>query len=237
MIGLTIALFAIDFFTLTTASTRVDFEDGYYTPICIFTGVVASVLATGMSFPELRTSNKSINYLLLPASNMEKFLVQFIIRIIGFALLFLPLFWLIFKLAYALYNQFIWENPIVVSSLRVLSPFEVEDLDSLDSAAILSCIIATNLFGFTGAIFFKKYALFKSIVLFALIIAALLLLMVGCSHAFFPEYVKDFFEIKKVSYRVYDNIDSFPLFLLVLSSGTSLLLIPMAYFKLKEMEV
>ena len=102
LVGLVVILFIVDVFTLNTASPRINFNRGYYTPIFVFFLILSSVIAAGTAFSALRSSKSSINYLLIPVSNFEKFAVQFLIRIVGLVLLFLPLYWLTFKLAYSL---------------------------------------------------------------------------------------------------------------------------------------
>lgn len=235
-IGLAIVLFAIDFFTLATASQRVDFKESYYIPIFTFLLVISSILSSGTSFPAFRSSNNSINYLLLPASNLEKFLVQFIIRILVLASVFLLLYWLIFKMAYGFYIHFTWKRQLVLPSFGLLSPFDSIKNTSLNFAALALFVLNINLFAFAGSIYFKSYALFKSILISALFIGGILLLIVVCSHLFFSEYTQDFFDAYSVRHDIY-GIDNNLLYLIVLQTGVSLFLIPLAYFKLKEKTV
>lgn len=220
-------------------NVNVDFDNyffkSYYTPLFIFFIISGTILSSGTSFPALRSSNKSINYLLLPASTLEKFLVQFLIRVLTFVLLFIPIYWLIFKFSYNFYGLF----GTVLESMKgytLLSPFqgEIEDLNFylIIITAIMSC-----LFAFVGATYFKKYALFKSIFTFALTAFFVFLLMVLLSHLFFDHTAKEFFEIKLRSYSIYENVNNIQLYFAILFTAMSLILFLLAYFKLKEREI
>ncbi|RED47891.1 hypothetical protein [Seonamhaeicola aphaedonensis] len=234
LLGLFVVLFIVDVFTLSTASSRVNFNRNYYTPIFIFFLVLTGVVSAGTSFSALRSSKTSIHYLLIPVSNFEKFIVQFLIRIMGFVLLFLPLYWLTFKLAYGFYSLFaiVSEN---VESYNMLSPFQWQE-NKVDIYILVSLASGLILFAFCGAASFKKYALFKSILTFALFVLAWFLLMVILSHIFYDHDSKELLEINLRSYRVQDGVYNTQIYATILFAGLSLILLPLAYFKLKERE-
>ena len=250
IIGLMVVLMIINLINLNSFNNfysnnfnrnnfNIDFENyffrSYYAPLFIFFIIFGTILSAGTSFPALRSSNNSINYLLLPASTLEKFLVQFFIRILAFVLLFIPIYWLIFKFSYNFYGLFgtVLES---VKSYSLLSPFQGE-IEGIDFYLIIVSVIISSLFAFVGATYFKKYALFKSIFTFALTAVFLFLLMVLLSHLFFDHTTKEFFEIKLRSYSVYENIKNLQLYFAVLFTATSLILFMLAYFKLKEREI
>lgn len=234
LLGLVVILFIVDVFTLNTASPRINFNRGYYTPIFVFFLILSSVIAAGTAFSALRSSKSSINYLLIPVSNFEKFAVQFLIRIVGLVLLFLPLYWLTFKLAYSFYNLFavVSEN---VESYNLLSPFQWQ-INRVDIYILVSITSGSMLFAFCGAAYFKKQALFKTILTFALLVLAWFLLMVTLSHMFYDHNSKQFFEIKLRSYKVQELFYNTQIYATILFAGLSLFLLPLAYFKLKERE-
>jgi hypothetical protein len=234
LVGLVVILFIVDVFTLSTASSRINFNRGYYTPIFIFFLVLIGVVSAGTAFSALRSSKTSINYLLIPVSNFEKFIVQFLIRIVAFVLLFLPLYWLTFKLAYSFYNLFavVSEN---VESYNVLSPFQWQE-NNVEVYILVSLASGLVLFAFCGAAYFKKLALFKSILTFALLVLAWFLLMVTLSHMFYDHNSKQFLEIKLRSYKIYEGIQNTQIYSVILFAGLSVFLLPLAFFKLKERE-
>ena len=117
IIGLMVVLMIINLINLNSFSdfysnnfnrNNINFDNfflkSYYRPLFLFFIISGIILSAGTSFPALRSSNNSINYLLLPASTLEKFLVQFLIRILAFVLLFIPIYWLIFKFTYNFYG-------------------------------------------------------------------------------------------------------------------------------------
>ncbi|MEL7148677.1 MAG: hypothetical protein AAFO69_20050, partial [Bacteroidota bacterium] len=62
-------------------------------PLMSFLTVSFGVLYTGYSFPSLRTKESTISYITLPASTLEKFLLEFINRIILAAIMLPILYW------------------------------------------------------------------------------------------------------------------------------------------------
>ena len=234
LVGLFVVLFIVDVFTLSTASSKINFNRGYYTPIFVFFLILIGVVSAGSAFSGLRSTKTSINYLLIPVSNFEKFVVQFLIRIIGFVLVFLPLYWLTFKLACSFYSLFgiVSEN---VESYNLLSPFQWQK-SSIDIYTIVSVSCGSMLFAFCGAAYFEKQALLKSILTFALFTLAWFLLMVTLSHMFYDHNSRQFLEIKLRSYKIYKGIQNTQMYAVILFAGLSLFLLPLAYFKLKERE-
>ncbi len=232
--GLVIVLFIVDVFTLGTARPRINFNSRYYGPIFVFFLILSGVISAGTAFSALRSSKTSIHYLLIPVSNFEKFVVQFSIRIVGFVLLFLPLYWLTFKLAFSFYSLFgmVSEN---VESYNLLSPFQWQK-NSIDIYLVVAVASGSMLFAFCGAAYFKKQALFKSILTFALLTLSWFLLMLTFSHMFFIHSEKEFFEINLRSYKVQKTIYNTQIYTVILFAGLSLFLLPLAFFKLKERE-
>lgn len=236
MIGLVLALVFIHFFTLSTASNRVDFKTSYYIPIFFFTFIIGLVVSGGTSFPALRSSQHSINFLLLPVSNLEKFIVQFLFRVLFFILLFVPLYWITFNIAYGIYGLFEWTNFIYLEPFELFSVFS-EITTTLDKLATVFSIISLAAFAFAGATYFKKYAFFKTILAFSLLIFCSFLLMVLFSHIFFPSNSRDVFEVKIENYYINKDLNNEQLFMYIFGMASSLFLLPLAYFKLKEKEV
>lgn len=233
-IGLAIALFSLDFFTLNTAYYKNNFFKNNYIPMFFMLYAISGILVIGTSFPSLRNKNKIANYILLPVATFEKFLGEFIIRIIGFNLLFFPLFWLVFKMAYAFYHLFEWAHPLEIESFGIFSPFYGIP-NTLDKFAVLS-ILSLSAFLFMGAAYFKKNALVKTIITFSLLVIFFFVLMVGFSHLFLPNYVKGI-DIEIFSRRINKDSIGVQLYAYIIGFGSSLFFIPIAYFKLKEKQV
>jgi hypothetical protein len=212
------------------------FYNSYYLPVFVFFIIVGSILSAGTSFSALRTSQKSINYLLFPASSLEKFLVQFLIRIPVFVMLFIPIYWLNFKFSYNFYSLFDTVSE-AVKSYGLLSPFQPKNMDDTALCLIVITAVMSSLFAFVGAAYFKKYALFKSVFTFGLTAFFMFLLMVLFSHLFYEHHANEFFQVKLKMFPVYENFNSIEIYTITLFTGLSIFLLPLAYFKLKEREV
>ena len=233
-VGIAIALFLANFFVLN--QTRSIFKLRDYQPLFFVTFALCSVIAIGTSFPALRNKKEASHFFLLPVSTFEKFLLQFLIRIVAFITFFFLLFWLEFKFTAAIYQSIEWKKTITIESFDLFAPFA--DLTrTLDLLAVLFGMFSIASFLFMGAAYFKKYALFKSILSFGVLIGIFLLTMVTCSHIFFPEKLRSFFSIELPDYKMYENLYNIQLFFYIIIMAASLFFLPTAYFKLKEKEI
>jgi hypothetical protein len=132
---------------------------------------VFGILYVGYSFPAFRSKESTINYLMLPASVLEKFVFELISRI-GIILLVLPLvYWITFNLQGYFFEIF---------SDHAFEPIGVQYLVKLDvppeyKFLIYSVITGGVLFAlslaFTGAAMFTRQPLVKS--LFAVAVVAM----------------------------------------------------------------
>lgn len=233
-VGIAIALFLANFFALN--QTRSIFKLRDYQALFFVTFALCSVIAIGTSFPALRNKKEASNYFLLPASTFEKFLLQFLIRIVAFITFFFLIFWLEFKFTAAIYQSIEWEKTITIESFDLFSPFT--DLTrTLDLLAVVFGMFSITSFLLMGTAYFKKYALFKTILAFGLLIGIFFLTMVAYSHIFYPEKMNRFFSIELQDYKISENLYNIQLFLYILIMAASLFFLPIAYFKLKEKEV
>lgn len=91
MIAFLITFFQ-SFFYSNLGSMR--WESGYYHGVFIAGFFILSVLAVGQSFLDLRQKKSARVYLTLPASHLEKYAVQFLMRVLLPLLSYPLLFWL-----------------------------------------------------------------------------------------------------------------------------------------------
>lgn len=212
--------------------------DKYYKGFFFFTFIIGIVICSGTSFPALRTSRKSISYLLLPISNLEKVIVQILFRIVVFGSLFILLYWVTFKFAYNLYDLFEWENKIELD-LRKQGLFSFFNgfTTRLDKITAFLSIISLAAFSLAGAVYFKKYALFKTILAFGILIFLWYLFMVLFTHLFYPSSTRDFFDIHVDRHKINKDLEASQLLAYIFGIASSLFLFPLAYFKFKEKEV
>lgn len=258
LLGLCIVLFFINTFNLIDYTDKARYIDNYkidsvysvnitffknsYLPVFMISLLIGLLVSAGTAFPALRSNKKSVHYLLLPVSNLEKYVTQFLIRIVAFVLLYFILFWITFKVSYLFFEIF---EPIsnTLKNYHILDPLNIYDkyaIFNVTSAAyymFIALVLFVTFLAFTGASYFKKYALFKTIFAFAIAAFSVFLLLVLCSHLFYAHGENEFFTIKLRSHDVFKDVSNKEIYFLALFSGISLLLAPLAYFNLKEREV
>ena len=88
---LVIVLLLMDFFTIKSGSGFRETENGIrdyffrqvpYQTLYLSSFLIAIILVVGSSFSALRKKESTTSYLLVPASILEKYLVQFFLRIV-----------------------------------------------------------------------------------------------------------------------------------------------------------
>ena len=129
---------------------------------------VFGILYVGHSFPAFRSKESTINYLMMPASALEKFIFEFLSRI-GIIILMLPLlYWVTFHLQGYFFGIF---------SAGVFEPIDVKYLVKIDDnvpVLIYSLVAGAILFAlslaFTGAAMFTKQPLVKSLFAVAMVV-------------------------------------------------------------------
>jgi hypothetical protein len=144
---------------------------------------VFGILYVGHSFPAFRLKESTINYLMLPASALEKFLFEFVNRV-GILLIILPLlYWCTFNLQGIFFTIFTDEvfNPIGIKHLITIDvPDEYRTLIYL---TVIGGVLIVFSLAFTGAAMFTKQPLIKT--LFA--VAIIVMFFVGYSYIMIEE--------------------------------------------------
>ena len=234
--SLFVILLLLNLFFIAQSGRRFNLDQ--YMTLFYFSFILGLVIVVGTSFPALRDKKSTINYLMIPASVFEKFLIQFVIRILCFMILFVPFFWLDFKVADGIYHLIYWTGQVEIQSFNLLDPIDIKYLKALDVLAILCALFSLAAFLFVGSVYFKKYALPKTVFSFALFAVFVFVIFVIDTSIFYPEkfsfrknpiYIND--------YKLSKNLINIQLFFYVIGFFSSLFLLPMAYFKLKEKEI
>lgn len=231
--GLGIAIYALMYFSMiTTKHVGVNQYAGFIVFYLVGIGVVI-----GTAFPALTNPKKAFSFLLLPASTLEKYLVQFVIRIVIFIPVALFIFWVSAHLAKAslIPNPEIGFDPdACISDYSFISLFNL--LYYKDIAPVLFGIFSGYSLLFAGSVCFTRFALPKTLILFAIIVGAVSLAFVIFSHLFFPASTNGF-DINFPIYKISSDTDNIKLFLYIIFGCPWLFFLPLAYFKLKEKEV
>ena len=138
-----------------------------WSTLFLLTGGISSVIIIASSFPYLRKKETQMSYYLQPASILEKFSFEFLLRYVGFFIVFPTLFYVLGKAVY----------PIVegVRAIRGLGMQGVEAISSLnldvisrgapESARYLGAGVLLFVMSlvFSGTTVFMKSALVKTV--------------------------------------------------------------------------
>ncbi len=232
--GLGLAIYALISFFMLKDKLNFDTITAYTSSLLIY--ILVIWLVAGTSFPAFQNQIKTSNYLLSPGSTFEKFLVQFVIRILLFIPLALFLYWVGAHLAKA---------SMVADPATGFDPFFIPDFSFSDSfnhlitrdilAIVFSLFSITTLF-FSGSVYFKRFALFKTLVSLVVIYGTVFSTLVILSHIFYPRETSGF-SISLPAYYVDTAWTNAQCFFSILGGLSWLFFLLMAYFKLKEREV
>lgn len=209
--------------------------------VCFMFFMMGVGVIVGTAFPDFTDKIKTENYLLSPGSTLEKFLVQFLLRIGFFIPIALGVFWIAIRLAKASLisemingSEFFNPDTIPYFEYRLL----VTRVDKMwDTWQILLMIFGFFSYGtylFAGATFFKRYALVKTVVISIILFFNGILFSMLLSNIFYSG--PRFFDIQFYTFQVTENFDSTEFSLLSLSLLSWVFFLPIAYFKLKEKE-
>jgi hypothetical protein len=208
-------------------------NDGYFGTFAFFFFFMG-IIFSSISFPAFRSKEKSMSYLLLPASTSEKFAFEFLTRIVVF-ILFMPLlFWLVANLEGAIVHYFV---PKFTSYKFSFSQAWTQLRDNKRPNAwhiftiiqmCLFCFIAV----FTGASHFSKSPLIKTLFTFSIIC---------CGYALLSYLLFKGLNIKEYQPSndriLFINSHRAISFLAITTTAVNLVLLAIAWFRLKEKEV
>jgi hypothetical protein len=201
-----------------------------------YMGLLGLGAFVGMAFPELENKIKTSNYLMLPASAFERMTVQFLIRVIGAGILYLVVFWLDAHLA-CFSALRIYQGHIDVHRIESFhfSSLFIGTKDLLSKLAIIFAIFSIGMYLFSIRIFFKRFALVKTIISLVAIYALFACVMVVFSHLFYPETIG--FRVHIDNYNLTPEITNSNIWVYSISFVSWLFFLPLGYFKLKEKQV
>ena len=232
--GIGIAIYAISYFLM-----RVNHgfhRTNEYIPLLMFYLMGIGVVI-GTSFPALSNQIKTSNYLLSPGSTLEKILVQFVIRIVLFVPLALIIFWIGTHLAKA---------TLVPDLERGFDPARIADYHFKDlfqyiqgfrdQLIVVLSIFSTASVLFAGSVYFKRFALIKTLIVSGATVFLVVCSFVLFSHILFPSSTHGF-DVAEIDYKINNNLYNIQLAVYLLGGLSWIFFLPLAYFKLKEKEV
>ena len=196
--------------------------------VFLISGIISIGLMTAGSFPYLRKKETITQFYMQPASILEKFAFEFLLRFVGFWVIFPLLFWGVGELAY-----------FISSGLRAMRGLGMEEIqrvsflfESLRSDAeilkvtkyFVSGILLAMSFIFTGTCRFMKHALLKTV----LFVAGL-----GGSIIYYFYFLTEKLGLKAVFIKEPENNT----WLVLVVAVFGVLVLAYGYFKVKEKEV
>jgi len=212
---------------------------GYYVIMFNFS-ILGLGAYIGSVFPSLSENKTTANYLLFPASHFEKFLSQFLLYYVAGAIVFVFLFWMDAHLVrLSLSNlENVRNGTWIIEPFNFRKFFPYTNQTSIIAQTVLTVMIYLSIGGFlfTTRIFFRKFALAKSVISGVALFFLTAFVLVLFSHLFFPDYTKGF----NIGAPIYDSLWGLNNWKLLFDSIFAIILIfflPLAYFKLKEKQV
>ena len=139
-------IFLISLLSLMGSQTN-DVVQGFYTPYLFLFGLYLTTLF----FSDLKNSQSTISFLMIPASMFEKFLGKLLITTLGVILSSLILYF-VYSVVLSFTSQLLFQK----SSL-LFNPFRKEVWEMIASFVVLQSLL------FFGEIYFKKSALLKTL--------------------------------------------------------------------------
>lgn len=221
LVGLGIGIYLFSYLMIRNLSTG--FLSVNYLLYNLLMGAV--MVFVGMAFPAFRSQMTTSFYLLTPGSAFEKLLVQLVVRI----LFFIPLAMGLIKIGILFAIATMAPDPKSGFDPLFVADFSFGELFYGSAGLNQNPLrdLAYLLFAFAGAVYFKRFAVVKSIgVMLAFPVALFLLIQLSGGNINWTRMVTD-----------YLNGSKFFLALSPIFIGLLLCCLPWAYLKLKEKEL
>lgn len=217
----------------TMVDRTYDFRIGDYN--AIFTMfLLGSAVFIGLSFPELSSRKRTCNYLLLPSSIFEKYLVQFFIRLLIFIPLAIFLFILLTYISRSIATQInIFQGRFFeIENFDIMKVFDNKNF--LDSFFLSMALFSLATFFFSARLFFKRFALVKTVFLGAGLIFLFLCFMVLMSHIFYPETQGFNIRLNDIILNEKLRLSNTMLYVYYIAGLSWIFFLVFGYYKLKE---
>lgn len=207
-------------------------SDDYWRNIFFFLFSVFGLLFVGAAFTSLRSQEKTLSFLMIPSSVFEKFLYNFIERIVLFCVIFPIIFYLFGNLALIIVR---FTNLMLGASIDHFRDFSPGFLFEKESWGFKWLILTGAFFflslAFAGATTFRKYPLVKSIIF----VGSVIIFSVGYIFTIVEKLHLNHPWIEK--FEDYFNKDQAIALASITMFVSGLIALAFAYFKLKEKEV
>lgn len=186
----------------------------------------------GMAFPAFSDKKEISQYLLLPASIFEKYLVQFLIRFV----LVLPFLFLFYWLGAHLGRLTALQLDSAQQVGLKIAPLELSNLypfkTAYNVAVYSSALLTLAAYFFSVRLYFKRLALPKSLIVLTLLAGVFWVLMIVMTHLFYPHH--GLFDVYMEDFLIGKDFFISNVFALSLICFSWLFFLPFGYYKLKE---
>ncbi len=167
--GAFIALSFLIFFMFMTNNYRWDSRS--WTPLFFLTGALSALIYIGNSFPYFRKKDTTVSMIMLPASVFEKFVYEYMVRVVLFTLFYPLFFYLTAHIAVPII-QFIFSDREMASFSFDNVFIEVVKKEAhifLYYVVPALYILAASLF-FAGAVIARRHPLIKTLVAIGVVV-------------------------------------------------------------------
>lgn len=190
---------------------------------------VACLLWCGNAFPDFRNKIKRIGYLVKPATTLEKFLFEVMMRIVFFIIVFPILYWVFTNMVTNIFHAFIPDYLDYKFSYK--NPYP-GDLDNLQISLLLCVALLIPTIAFTGATYFKKIPTVKTIVA----VTALFVLFFGYTYLVATGLNLDEYLPKNNRILFISSVKQAKITGIFVALSVNLILLVISYFRVKEQE-
>ena len=200
------------------------------------TVITLGTIFTSSAFNELNNKSSAHHYLSIPASTLEKLISKWLVTGILFVIAFN-----VFYFLYALFSNVLTSSLFGLNT-PTFNPFEPQlELDGFTPFFFCKLYLALHTVYLAGAIYFGKFAYFKTMIAQSTIFFTMIGLIAGIASLFMlPYWGENFANIRMTqnSWMVKNADDLFPaLGWIMLYLVFPLWMLSYSYFKLKETEV
>jgi hypothetical protein len=203
----------------------------------LFCYVALGGIYISQSFPAFRSKEKSLVYLLHPASASEKFIFEFLTRIIALILFLPPIFWIIANIEGAIVHHYIprFINYKFSFGEGLNQLITNKEMPGWYIFAVIQFFLFVYMVMFTGACHFSKSPRTKTLFTLSVIVGGYVLLGYLLSRGLnLKEYNMDSKNILFIQIRKKEEVF---IFLSMIGIVVNLSLIAIAWFRFKEKEV
>lgn len=201
-----------------------------------FSYSISIIISSATAFPAFRNKEKTINYLMLPASTLEKFTYEFFTRVVMVILVFPLLFWFVYSIQCGFLSMIYSDYNIVPLFETVISKATIEKETTLfakhKSAIIALCLLPVS-FVFLGASVFQKQPLIKT----GIATALTFFFFFGLMYLFvFVFGFRNYNPPSRGVFLIGNDTKSLLDFIGLVSFVSSVILVFVSYLKVKEKE-